>query len=348
MRKFISLMLVAFMLGTLLFSAGCGQKPAETPKAGEPAKSEPAKQEPAKKFRVGLLLPGTINDQGWNATAYAGLMKIKEGLGAEVAFAEKVAPSDYEEVFRGYASQGYDVVFGHGFEFGDAAKKVAKEFPKVKFIVTSTTIFQEPNVSSIKNDSLQQGFLAGVVAGLLTKSNVIGSVGGMEIPPITEYNKGFEMGSKYVNPKVKALTAITGSFDDAAKAKETAVAMIKQGADIVTHDADQAGLGVIEAAKANKVPAIGAVGDQASLAPDLIITSALNDMAKAFVVAAKMAKDGSLKPQSYTMGVKEGVVGLAPFRNFEGKLTAEQKAKIQEVLKDLETGKLDVWAMAKK
>lgn len=298
-------------------------------------------------FRVALLLTGSIDDQGWNASAYNGLMQVKKELGYEVAFAEKLPASDYEEVMRGYAAQGFDLIIGHAFAFFDPAKKLQKEFPKTKFIITNCALSAEPNVSGLDNDNLECGFLAGAVAAMVSKTNVIGNVGAMKVPAVTSYQEGYELGAKYIKPGIKVLNALTGNFYDAAKAKETALAMINEGADVLTHLADRAGLGVIEAAREKKVLAIGNVGDQASLAPDTVVTSAMAIMSKAFVPLAKAAKEGTLKPAVYRMGVKDGVVGLAPFRNFENKLTAAQKARIQQIVQDIESGKLDVRKLGK-
>ncbi len=325
-KRFVGLLVVVLVLGLVLNATVSAEKP----------------------FKVALLLSGSIDDQGWNASAYNGLMGLKKDMGAEVAFSEKLVPSDYEEVFRGYAMQGYDLIIGHAFAFGEPAMKVAKDFPKLWFMMTSSNQFKEPNVCSLDNDNLQAGFLAGAVAAFVTKSKVIGVVNAMEVPACTFYTKGYELGAKYINPDIKMLSAITGNFWDAAKAKETAFAMVNQGADVLTHLADRAGLGVIEAAKEKKVLAIGNVGDQASLAPDTVVTSALVNMTKAFAIMAKMCKEGTLKAQAYQMGVKEGVVGMAPYRNFENKLTAEQKAKIKTILDDMASGKLNVWGMLKK
>lgn len=306
--------------------------------AGAPADAQ-------KPYRVALLLTGAIDDMGWNASAYTGLLAVQKQLGVEVAYAEKLAASDYEEVMRGYAAQGFDLIIGHAFAFGDPAARLQKEFPRTKFIITSSNVAVEPNVTALDNDNLELGFLAGVVAGVVTKTNVVGSVGAMKVPAVTFFQEGFELGARYVNPSVKVLNAITGSFYDAAKAKETAIAMVAQGADVLTHLADRAGLGVIEAAREKKVLAIGNVGDQAPLAPDVIVTSATVDMEKGFIPLVKMAMEGTLKPIAYRMGVRQGVVGLAPFRAFENRLTAEQKARIQQILADIQSGKLDVWKL---
>jgi len=335
-KRIFVLVMIVLLVGGLFTLSGCGSKKSD--EAPGPKQDD--------QLKVALLLPGPISDQGWNASAYEGLKLIEKDFGAKIAFSESVPLSDIEEVFRGYALEGYNLIFGHGFEFGDGAEKVAAEFPNVNFVVTSTTIYKEPNLSSVKNDSLQQGFLAGIVAGLLTETNVVGSVGGMEIPPIVQYNIGFKLGAEYVNPDVTAITAMTGNFEDAAKAREMADAMIDRGADVITHDADQAGLGVIDAAKQHGIIAIGAIGDQYNLAPGTVVTSSLNLMPLTFEVVAKMMTEGTLEPKSYTFGVKEEVVALAPFRGWEDKVTDEFKQKIDEIVKDMADGKIDVWKMA--
>ncbi|MEW5817310.1 MAG: BMP family protein, partial [Spirochaetota bacterium] len=207
------------------------------------------------KLRVALLLPGPITDQGWNQLAYNALKAVEKEFNAEIAYTERTPASDYEEIFRGYAVAGYDVIMGHGFEFGDAAKKVGKEFPKQIFIVTSTNIFQAPNVASFRINDPQSGFVQGYIAALLTKTNKIGTIGGMEIPPVINQQKGFEAGAKYYNPNIEVVSALIGNFEDVAKAKEMAKAMYQAGADIIVADADEASLGIVEAARetGNKV-----------------------------------------------------------------------------------------------
>ncbi|NPV69303.1 MAG: BMP family protein [Firmicutes bacterium] len=343
MVKKMSVLIVLCLLVVTLVP-GCGgtqQKPAEPPKPAEqPKPAEPPKPEP-KKLKVALLTPGPINDQGWNATAYAGLQGIKDQLGAEIAYSEKVAPSDFEEVFRGYASKGFDVVFGHGFQFGDPAKKVAKEFPNTKFIITSTDISQEPNVASLGNSNYEQGFLTGALAALLTKSKTIGSVGGMEIPSLKAFMDGFKAGAKYIDPKVKVLVTYIGNFDDAAKGKQLALQMIQNGADVINHDADAAGLGVIEAAKQKKVKCLGAISDQNSVAPEVVVNSGLSDLSKAYVLITKDIVAGKFKAVSVNYGIKEGTVGLAPWHNWEDKVDKAVKDRMNQIVEDVKSGKLD-------
>ena len=241
--------------------------------------------------------------------------------------------------FSGYAIEGYDIIFGHGSN--DAAMKVAPEFPDSKFVITSTDISQEPNVASLNNDNRQQGFLAGALAALLTEVDKVGVVGGMEIPSLQAYMNGFDKGAKYINPDITILSTYTGDFVDAAKAKEVAAAMIQQGADIIAHDADAAGLGAIEAAVEADTRVIGAISDQYELAPDHMVTSALSDLTKAIEVMAEQIKNGDFEAKMYNFGIEEGTVGLAPYHNFEDKVLQEVKDKMQQIMDDIVQVKLN-------
>lgn len=333
-----SVVLAAMAAVTL---AGCTGAKTAAPEANTPDSS--AEAAASSDLEVALLLPGTSNDKGWNQEAYDGLVEIGKELGCKTSYSEKVAASDYETVFRGYADQGFDLIIGHGYEFADAAMKVAPDYPDSMFCITSADVFQAPNVCSLENLNGEQGFLAGVVASMATKSGVVASIGGMEVPSIVYYNDGFVQGAQYVNPDIKALTAFTGDFDDAAKVKEQANAFMQQGADIITHDADAAGLGIFEAAKdADGVYVIGAVGDQHDLLPEKTITSATNQISKAMLLAARYEMEGKLEPISYQFGVKEGVIGLADFRELKSMFTEEQLKEIQSIEDKIASGEIQV------
>jgi basic membrane protein A and related proteins len=336
MKRLLKLMSVTLLACSLLLTA-CGKS------GTEPTSSETEKKE-VKKIKVALLLPGTINDNGWNAKAYTGLTLIEKDLGAEVAYTEKVAQSDQEEVFRNYANQGYEVLIGHGFQFGDAAKRVAKDFPNVKFLITSTDISQEPNLASTNTSPIQMGFLEGVVAGLATKANNVGIVGGQEIPPIISAVQGFEAGIKYINPNAKVTTTMTGDFDDAVKAKEAAKALIDKGADVVILDADQAGLGVIEACKERGVYAVSSVSVQHELAPDTVLGSGTFAIPKAMEAVVRHVMDGDFKAQFYDLGINDDAVSFVPNPKYE----SMYKAQLEQVIQDIKSGKINVAELIKK
>ena len=293
-------------------------------------------------LKIAMLLPGPISDQGWNMMAHNALKAAENEYNAEIAYTERTPVSDFEEIFRGYAQAGFNIIMGHGFQFGDVAKKVAQEFPKTIFIVSSSDISQAPNLASFRTMDAQAGFIQGVVAALLTKTNKVAYIGGMEIPPTINQNGGFRAGVKYINPNVEVISAFTGSFHDVAKAKEMAKAIAQKGVDIIVPDADVANLGVIEAAKEEGIKIIGCSTDMGEVSPDITITSLLEDFSKAFTTVVGYVLEGKLEPKAYEMGVQEGALNLAPFRKYEEKVSKEDMAKINQVLDDLKSGKIDL------
>jgi basic membrane protein A len=296
-------------------------------------------------YKVGLLLPGPVNDGGWNASAYAGLEEIKAKYNCTVNYQESIPPSNYEEIFRTYASQGYDLVFGHGYEFGDAAVKVSKEFPNIKVCITSTDLTAPPNVSSMRNNYYEMGYLMGFFAATMSKTKVIGAVGGMDIPSISDALEAFEIGAKAADPSVRVYSIMTGSFDDVAKAKEAALTMAEQGADIIFHDADQAGLGVFEACTEKKIFALGAIADQAALAPDTVLTSGINAVSKGMLAVFDLVAAGTWKPESYVMGAAEDAVAVAPFYKFDSQVPQALKAQLEKLLADMKSGAFNATAI---
>lgn len=349
MKKILCTLLALTMLVML---AACGGGTASSaPAASTPAESTPAESTPAEStpatasgdgLKIAMLLPGTINDGGWNASAYAGLQLAEERLGAEITYSEKVDASDFEEVFRGYAELGYDLILGHGFQFGDAACAVAPQYPDSFFAITSSDVSQAPNVCGLQNRNDQQGFLAGALAALESESGIVGAVGGSEIPSITAYVDGFKMGAEYINPDIVVRSNFTGNGDDVAAVKQLAEAMIADGADVITHNANQAGLGIFEAAEAagGSVKTIGVVSDQYEQSPDTIITSACSALSEAIVLAAEKLTNGELNAEGYYFGVNEGTVYLADFHGYE--LKEGTMEKIDEVTEKIASGEIEI------
>ena len=151
-------------------------------------------------FRVALLTPGPITDQAWNGGAYQGLLRIRDSLGAQISHIQTKSPADFEENFRQYGAQGYDLVFGHGFEFQDAASRVSADFPKTIFITTSGNAVRA-NVAPMVFGFEEPSYLAGILAAHLSKSGMIGAIGGTELPPVRSSFLAFEAGVHAVKPK---------------------------------------------------------------------------------------------------------------------------------------------------
>ena len=263
------------------------------------------------KFKVAMLLPGSISDAGWNALAYEGLKAIEKQLGAEISHAETRTPTDQEEQFRAYALDGYNMVFGHGYEFQDPAKAVAPDFPETIFITSSGGTITD-NISPVNFRVEQAAYLLGMIAGKMTHTNKLGVMGGQNIPSVNSTFMAFEGGAKSVNPEIEVSWVYVGNWEDIGKGKELALAQISEGVDFIFPNADAAGLGAYEAAEIfNKsdtaekegrmVYTFGANRDKSDISPTVIANAVITP--NAFVKIAKIVKDGEFKPRIYTFNM---------------------------------------------
>src|SRR4051812_30626721 len=291
-------------------------------------------------IRVGLITPGSVADAAWNSGAYAGLQRIHDSLGLAISHVEARTPSEQDEALRTYAAQGYDLVFAHGFEFQGPAERVSAQYPKTVFIVTSGSR-RHGNVSPLIFKLEDASYLAGMVAGGLTRSNVLGFVGGIELPPIKAAYDGWVNGAKAVNPKVQSREIYLNSFDDAAAGREAALALIRVGADMFHHNADAAALGVFQAAKESAgVYVFGANADQSSLAPDRVPGSAVIDLAHAFLLVASEVMSGRFTPKVEAFGLKGGVVRYVPNPRLDSLVPPALKARLRAAADSMIAGTL--------
>jgi basic membrane lipoprotein Med (substrate-binding protein (PBP1-ABC) superfamily) len=296
--------------------------------------------EPKGAMRVALLTPGPISDAGWNAGAYDGLKAIEKELGAKVSHVYVKTPSEFEEQFRAYASSGYDLCFGHGFEFQDAAARVAKEYPKTVFVTTSGSR-TAPNLAPIVFELEQAAYLCGLAAGRMSKSAKAGMVGGVELPSIKSTFLAFEGGLKAGNPGAKATPVFTGSFEDVAGAKTAALALVDQGCDFLFQNADAAALGVFRAAAERGVYAFGTNKDQNALAPS-VLASAVIDMPRAYVETARRVKDGRFDGKPLRYGLASGVISFVWSPALVSKVPAPVVDEVNATKAKIEAGTLVV------
>src|SRR5258705_3910429 len=169
-------------------------------------------------MKAGLLTPGTVNDGEWNAIAYEGLQQIHTSLGAEISHQETKTPAEIDEGFRSYGAKGFDLAFGHGFEFQDAALKAGKQYPNTIFITTSGSSVA-PNVSPMVFQLEQATYLLGVIAARESKTGKAGVIGGIKLPSIASTLLAFTAGARSVNPKFEVKEIYTGNFDDIGAAR---------------------------------------------------------------------------------------------------------------------------------
>jgi basic membrane lipoprotein Med (substrate-binding protein (PBP1-ABC) superfamily) len=289
-------------------------------------------------FRVALLTPGPISDQSWNGGAYAGLTRIRDSLGAQISHIQTKTPAEFEENFRQYGAQGYSLVFGHGFEFQDAAERVAPDFPKTLYVTTSGNRVG-PNLAGMEFSFEEASYLAGMVAGRMTRSNTIGVIGGTELPPVRRSFTAFAAGAQRVNPQVRVLTSYLGNWDDVSAGKEQALAQIGRGADVIFQNADAAGLGVFNAARESQgVYVFGSNSDQNAVAPTVTLGSVVIDLPHAFLTVAREVKDRSFKPRVVALGGKSNVVRLVLNPALRERVPAATLAAVDSTRAAIETG----------
>lgn len=292
------------------------------------------------RFKVALLTPGPISDHSWNGGAYDGLLRIRDSLGASISHIQTKTPAEFEENFRQYGAQGYDLVFGHGFEFQDAALRVGPEFPKTVFIATSGDR-AAGNVAGMVFAFEDPSYLAGLVAGSMTRSGIVGTIGGTELPPVKSSFAAFEQGVHAVNPKVKVLSSFIGNWDDAAAGKEQALAQIAQGADLIFQNADAAGLGIFQAAREKKgVWVFGSNSNQNGVAPDVVIGSVVIDLPHAFLTVAREVEEHRFKPRVIELGTASDVVTYVPNPAFDSIVPPGVRAKVDSARARLRDGRM--------
>ena len=291
----------------------------------------------ADKLKVAIVLPGTITDESFNQTGYEGLKMIEKGLGAQIAYSERVAEPDQVENLRDYARRGYDLVIAHGGQFDDAAKKVADSFPKVKFFITNGTS-TGPNLANGGLNPTHFGYLVGLVAGKMTKTNKVAYITGNAFPLNDACAASFKAGIKQVNPGAELSIIFTGSWDDVAKAKEAAFAQIARGVDVLIPALNLATLGVIEGAREKGVYAIGFSRDQLHVAPETVLASAIQNYGAVLFHIAKLVQEGKFEGKSYILGVETpDVTGVGKVNKVVPQEVLNIVAKGEE---DLKTGKV--------
>src|SRR3989475_9408337 len=222
--------------------------------------------------KVAMLLPGSINDQSWNASGYAGLQKLKDN-GFEIAYSENVQAADHIEAMKDYARRGFSPVIGHSGRFLSAAQRVGPEFEKTVFLVGSGSGGQN-NVISLDVANEQYAYLVGVLAARMSKTGKIGAVAGLEgLPNMVASMGGFRLGAKSVRPEIEVKIIYLQSMEDPAAAKEAALSLIAGGADVIGGKLNAGHAGIIQAAKDKGVFAAGRSVGHTAIAPERVLTN---------------------------------------------------------------------------
>jgi basic membrane protein A len=288
-------------------------------------------------LKVAMVLPGPISDNDWNSVGYNGLQSAAKALGVEVAYSENVSDADAERVLRDYASRGYGLIFAHSFSFGDAALNVAEDFPDTIFMA-GTAKELTSNLGTYSNPDYQGAYLAGMLGAGTSKTKTIGWVGGMPAPNMLANLHAYEAGAKEMVPEVKVLHTFIGSWFDPPKAKEAAIAQVEQGADVLSAQ----GVGVIDAAIAKNVFALGAMTDQNHLGPKVVLTSVTWDLGPLVTAVAKAVQDKAWKSENWSFGIPEGSVKLADFHGLDAGVPPEVLKAVKAKFEAIKSGAFTV------
>jgi basic membrane protein A len=303
--------------------------------------TQTAAAQAGKDFKVAYLPCGRVNDQSWSQAGYEGVVAAKKELGVETAYSESVPPADIEAAARDYATRGYNVVLLHCATFTDAGLKVAKDFPKTWFTVTSA--FAVPaNVVSINLQQQQGTFVAGVLAGMVTKSSRLGAILSYNTLGFNRQSEGFRLGARFVNPKSELAVTYLNNAEDAAKAKEAALAQYDTGADVILAATDQAANGVFRAGTERGRYVIAEYADQNARAPNAILGSVVFEQAHIISSIIKSVVNGTAKGEVIEPGVKERVGILAQNTALLAKVPADARECLQLILQSFDEGKMRI------
>ncbi len=298
-------------------------------------------------FCIGLVTDvGKVDDKSFNQSAWEGAIQAATELKGGAEYLETIDSKDYAKNIQSFVDKKYDVIITVGFALGEETTKQAKANSAIKFIGVDQFQAEEvPNLAGLIFPEDKAGFMAGALAGLLTKTGTVGAVLGTDkVPPVVKFGKGWENGAKFTRPDVKSITTyhpggLDVAFSDPTWGAQTAKQALDNKADVIFGAGGNTGNGALgEIAKKEGAYCVGVDTDQWETLPNAhpcLVTSAMKLIDVGVVELAKQAKDGTMKGGNFT-----GKVGLAPFHDFDSKIPADVKTKIKQIIADVESGKI--------
>ncbi len=328
--------LVALNLGLIAAGAIALPPPAEKPGTG---------------IRIGLVFDiGGKNDKSFNTAAYRGLLRARDELGVAIEFIEPSEGNDRETALRSLAAKHIDLVIGVGFIFGPDLERLAAQFPDVHFAgidySPGPASPKLPNLAGLRFREHEGAFVVGAIAGMTTRTNTVGFVGGMKIPLIRKFEVGFETGVHHVCPQCRVLSAYAGTdpkaFADAPLGQELGAAQYEQGADIIFTAAGKTGDGVFAAARQRGTRAIGVDSDQFEMAPCCIETSMIKRVDVAVLDIVKDVIAHKFTGGIHELGLKENGVGFVSDERNRAMLPLDVVQKAKAIGDEIIAGKISV------
>ncbi|MGL5254712.1 MAG: BMP family lipoprotein [Brevinema sp.] len=300
--------------------------------------------------KIGIVYStGGKGDKSFNDAAFRGLEQAQKELGITFSEYEPKDPTkEAQDQLRQYAESGdYELIVAVGFSMKDSLVAVASQFLDQKFVIIDEFVDDMPNVASINFKEHEGSFLVGAIAGMMSKTGVIGFLGGVEVPLIQRFEVGYMQGARYINPDIKVLSLYVGGnagFNDPASGKSRTETMIQQRADVVYHAAGATGLGMFQAAKDAGIYAIGVDSNQDDINPGMILTSMIKNVDIAIFDFIKETVNGNFQPVSYNFGVAEAGVGTTDFKYTKDIIGEDNLAKLEEIKNKIAAGEIIIKA----
>jgi len=338
----------------LMFAAACGSDDEQEAATGQPAGSSGAAGEggAAKQgFKVALLTPGTENDGSWGQAVSDGTKEYAAKYGAEVTIADNLDdPAQYQQQGNSFASAGFELIINANGAAAAVTQKLAEQYPDVKFGQIAAELEPLPDNVSTATPIFQNGtFVAGYLAGLMTETDVVGTIGGFDFPVLTSEMEGFALGARYANPDVRVLRTYINSWTDTGKAKAAAAAQQAQKADIIFSATDQATQGIFQVAQqgGSLKYVIPQYFDKSSQAPDVVLTSVLYNLQGTAGRFIDMFAQDKWVAENAALGLDFGVGKLAPYGQLSDQVPDDVKQKVEDIAEQVESGEVEVPALDK-
>ena len=322
-KKLLSLLLMTVMVVTGL--TGCGVAKKETATTAE------------KTYKVAMICDSSISDGGWGAACYNAMVTAGKANGFETQYTDSITSANFASSMRAYCDLGFDLIFAPGNQYTDAVKQVAADYPKVNFALLNGTV-QTANIASILPDAKQIGYMAGALAGLMTKTNKIGFIGGMELDTTKAKLACYEAAAKIANPSVVGFSAYAGSFSDTAKGKEIANSMItNNNVDVFFGDASAVDSGAREvlATYKDKYDIAQPSDLLATQKSDAVIGSVVTDNATMVGLCMKDVKEGTYGNKTVYGNLANGALSVGTFGTA---ISADVKAKYLDIVEKIKAG----------
>lgn len=333
--KRLSVILLVLLLSVSLFAGG---------------ESDSSQASSSDTVKIALIIENTIDDKGWCQAMHDGIIEAQKQLPGKIeySYSEKMAVVDAGSIARQYVAEGYDLIIGHGAQYKNAILELAEEYPDVSFAFGTSSEIGPDNVFTYMPESEETGYLSGLIAGMMTKNNIVGLVGPVDGGDSARYNRGFVLGVQEVNPEAKILVAHTGSFSDFVRAGEVASSQIQNGADVLTGSSQQA-IGALRAT-AESPTALWLGQDLAQLTTEegmakCVAASAYNYAAVIVDIVEKL-EEGVKGGECIPMNFNNGGFVFEYNPNLESIVPEEVKAKVSEAIAAFESapGVLSNWS----